>query len=50
MTKIRIFLASILLIISGTALADATADFNTLLDEHWEWTLANSPVLASTHG
>ena len=50
MTKIRIFLASILLAISGTALADATADFSTLLDEHWEWTLVNSPVRASMMG
>jgi prolyl oligopeptidase len=50
MTKIRIFLTSILLAISGTALADATADFSTLLDEHWEWTLVNSPVRASMMG
>ena len=50
MTKLRIFLTSILLAISGTALADATADFNALLDEHWEWTLVNSPVRASMMG
>ncbi len=50
MTKIRIFLAWMLLIISGSVLADAATDFNTLLDEHWEWTLANSPVMASTMG
>ena len=32
------------------AIADASGDFNTLLDEHWEWQMANSPVLASTLG
>jgi prolyl oligopeptidase len=50
MTKIRIFLTWMLLTASGSALADATADFSALLDEHWEWTLANSPVMASTMG
>jgi prolyl oligopeptidase len=35
---------------AGTAIADATTDFNTLLDEHWEWTLTNSPVMASRMG
>jgi uncharacterized protein (DUF885 family) len=50
MTKIRMILAWILLSISATALADATADFGTLLDEHWEWTLVNSPVRASMMG
>ncbi len=34
----------------STALADASADFATLLDEHWEWTLRNSPVMASMLG
>ena len=34
----------------GAANADATSDFQTLLDEHWEWTLANSPVMASMMG
>ncbi len=33
-----------------SALADATTDFKTLLDEHWEWTLASAPVMASTLG
>jgi len=36
--------------VAGTAVADATADFRTLLDEHWEWTLANTPLLASSLG
>ncbi len=26
------------------------ADFGTLLDEHWEWTLSNNPTLASSIG
>jgi prolyl oligopeptidase len=30
--------------------ADATSDFELLLDEHWEWGLASSPVFASTLG
>jgi uncharacterized protein (DUF885 family) len=34
----------------GAANADATSNFQTLLDEHWEWTLANSPVMASMMG
>ena len=38
------------LALAGTAVADATADFRTLLDEHWEWTLANTPLLASSLG
>ena len=36
--------------LAGTAFADATTDFHTMLDEHWEWTLANSPVMASSMG
>jgi len=36
--------------LAGNALADATSEFKTLLDEHWEWTLQNSPVMASTMG
>jgi len=34
----------------AAAHADATSDFRALLDEHWEWTLANSPVMASMMG
>ena len=33
-----------------SAVADATTDFEMLLDEHWEWTLASAPVMASTMG
>ena len=35
---------------AGTSAADTTADFKNLLDEHWEWTLANTPLLASSLG
>jgi len=50
MTKIRIIATWLLLTVASTALADAKTDFGTLLDEHWEWTLASSPVMASTMG
>jgi prolyl oligopeptidase len=40
----------LLLAASGSALGDATTNFKALLDEHWEWTLANNPVMASTMG
>jgi uncharacterized protein (DUF885 family) len=50
MTKIRLILTWLLLTSSSAAFADATADFNALLDEHWAWTLANSPVMASMMG
>ena len=40
----------LLLVASGSALADATSDFRALLDEHWEWTLAANPVMASRMG
>ena len=46
----RIGLAALLLSLSATAVADATADFAALLDEHWEWRLQSSPVMASTIG
>jgi prolyl oligopeptidase len=36
--------------VSATSHADAAGDFKALLDEHWEWTLRNSPVLASSLG
>jgi len=50
MTKIRFILTWLLLTSSSAAFADATADFNALLDEHWAWTLTNSPVMASMMG
>ena len=38
------------LAVAGNAAADAGAEFQTLLDEHWEWTLANTPMMASALG
>jgi prolyl oligopeptidase len=50
MRKIRILLLCLFTSLTGTALADATSDFQSLLDEHWEWALKNSPVMASAMG
>ena len=50
MKFVRITLLLLSLSGTGAALADATSDFQALLDEHWEWTLANSPVMASMMG
>ena len=50
MKSLRIALAGLLLLMSATSHADAAGDFNALLDEHWEWTLRNSPLLASSLG
>ena len=50
MKSTQLMFAWLLLAISGTAIADATADFTALLDEHWEWSLVNSPVRASMMG
>ncbi len=50
MKFVRVTLLLLSLSGSGAALADATSDFQALLDEHWEWTLANSPVMASMMG
>jgi len=46
----RILLSALLVCTSGAALADATEDFATLLDEHWEWRMTTSPVFASMLG
>lgn len=37
-------------LLGGNALADATAEFNALMDEEWEARLANNPVFASQLG
>lgn len=50
MKSLRIALAGLLLLMSATSHADAAGDFKALLDEHWEWTLRNSPLLASSLG
>jgi uncharacterized protein (DUF885 family) len=44
------WLASILFFVSSASFADATSDFTLLLDEHWEWRMASSPVMASMLG
>jgi prolyl oligopeptidase len=46
----RILLIALFVCTSGAALADATEDFATLLDEHWEWRMTTSPVFASMLG
>lgn len=46
----RFVFAWVLLAGCSIARADATTDFATLLSEHWEWTLATAPVMASTMG
>jgi len=46
----RILLASLLLLASSASYADAGSDFAALLDEHWEWRMATSPVMASRLG
>lgn len=43
-------LAALLFFTSSASFADATIDFATLLDEHWEWRMATSPVMASMLG
>ncbi len=50
MTKSKIILASLLILASGACFADATSDFTSLLDEHWEWQMSTSPVFASMLG
>jgi len=50
MKTMRIILASLLLANTGMALADPNTDFDALLEEHWAWTLDNSPVMASMMG
>jgi prolyl oligopeptidase len=50
MKTLRIAAAAALLVISAAGQAAAVDDFKALLDEHWEWTLANSPLFASSLG
>lgn len=50
MTRLKTALVTLVLIASGSAFAEAEADFKSLLDEHWEWTLSNNPMLASSLG
>jgi prolyl oligopeptidase len=50
MKKTGIACTLLLLGMAGSALADASSDFRALLAEHWEWSLKNSPLMASTMG
>jgi prolyl oligopeptidase len=50
MKKTGIAFTCLWVVLSNPALADAATDFDALLDEHWEWTLRNSPVMASMIG
>ena len=50
MKILKIGITAILLSLSATAGADAVSDFAALVDEHWEWTLKNSPTFASSLG
>jgi prolyl oligopeptidase len=43
-------LAALLFFVSSASFADATSDFTMLLDEHWDWRMASSPVMASMLG
>ena len=50
MKRSRIACSILLLLIGSAALAGPTEDFEALLDEHWQWTLQTSPVMASQMG
>jgi uncharacterized protein (DUF885 family) len=50
MTIPRLMITALLLLAVRALFADASSDFTTLLDEHWEWQMANSPVMASRLG
>ena len=50
MKRLNIALTALLLTASFAVGADAGTDFATLLEEHWEWQLANSPMMASMIG
>ena len=50
MKTLKIGLAALFLSLSVAVQADATSDFAALLEEHWEWTLRNSPTFASSLG
>ncbi|MFN3943388.1 MAG: DUF885 domain-containing protein [Allosphingosinicella sp.] len=46
----RTFIIAALLATSAPAVAAPADDFRRLMDEHWQWTLRNNPVWASTLG
>ena len=50
MKNARLLLAVLAVVAAGPAHADATDDFNALLDESWEWQLETDPMFASRLG
>jgi prolyl oligopeptidase len=50
MRKLRAMAAAILVLSTGTSVADPGDDFRALLDEAWEWQLENYPMFASQLG
>ena len=50
MRMFRLVCATLALVAAGSAGATASDDFNALLDEAWEWRLANFPMFASQLG
>jgi prolyl oligopeptidase len=50
MRTLSIALATLVLTASAATIADATSDFEALLNEHWEWTLKSYPMFASSLG
>jgi prolyl oligopeptidase len=50
MKKTMISLCYLMMAAMGAAQAENSADFQALLDEHWEWALSNSPEMASRLG
>ncbi|MCH9694355.1 MAG: DUF885 domain-containing protein [Gammaproteobacteria bacterium] len=50
MKTLRLVTTATLILSASAAFADATSDFQALLDEHWEWSISNNPVMASMLG
>lgn len=50
MKTTKIVLTTLLVSMSSASYANASSEFTTLLDEHWEWQLAASPTMASQLG
>jgi prolyl oligopeptidase len=50
MKTLKIVMTATLFLSASAAFADASGDFQALLDEHWEWSVANNPVMASMLG
>ena len=46
----RLIITALFIMLTGTATADATSDFDSLLQEHWQWRLAQNPLMASRPG